>query len=348
MSGYCFLKSVGLPFKSKCGHNQQHINQLKPSTPYTIHLPVHKQGKPLVAEPDAPLLHLPLAFTKLSVQSTKYIQLAEQFIAGSDWYLLVWQWHCQKKAMVKIEMHQSLLQMILSLKNTINITIDKSNFSWPVNQYRIASMSKGMYTLDVEQGLTVMAILSPPSSLLEVTKHPAITKNQSPSNVFLSLPEAAITPHIRTILRKLKQIDPLKNQLTAKIFNSMIALLAAYDKTLRNYDTPTYVNYSQVTALKVKQFLLENLQEPGIGNMQHLCKKFFISEKTLRKAFTILTGKSVAQFLKQRRLDKALTLLKTSAAPIATIAYEVGYTEPNNFVRDFKIRYGYTPTAQRK
>jgi len=50
----------------------------------------------------------------------------------------------------------------------------------------------------------------------------------------------------------------------------------------------------------------------------------------------------------QRRLEKAKTLLKETRRTINDVAHSVGYSDPNNLIRNFKKQTGLTPTEFRK
>jgi len=55
------------------------------------------------------------------------------------------------------------------------------------------------------------------------------------------------------------------------------------------------------------------------------------------------TGKTFTDYLTQVRLDKSLTLLRTTKEPLASIAVRIGYSNANYFIKVFKEQFGCTP-----
>ena len=57
---------------------------------------------------------------------------------------------------------------------------------------------------------------------------------------------------------------------------------------------------------------------------------------------------SPSAFLKDIRLEKAVHLLETSYEQIKRIGIQVGMPNESHFTRDFRIKYGVTPTEYRR
>lgn len=73
-----------------------------------------------------------------------------------------------------------------------------------------------------------------------------------------------------------------------------------------------------------------------------------IAETTFRRLFKQQTGKTPMEFLCDVRLTTAARKLLVSNSQVSTIAYEVGFEDPNYFVRVFKKAFGMTPNQYRK
>ena len=52
-------------------------------------------------------------------------------------------------------------------------------------------------------------------------------------------------------------------------------------------------------------------------------------------------------YIKDLKLTTAARKLLVNNAPISDIAYGVGYKDPNYFIREFKVAFGYTPRQYR-
>jgi transcriptional regulator GlxA family with amidase domain len=66
------------------------------------------------------------------------------------------------------------------------------------------------------------------------------------------------------------------------------------------------------------------------------------------KLFRDEIGISPMKYLKEKRLDTAKHLLKTSFRQVKEVSFQIGYSNENKFAADFKIRFGQTPTEYRK
>jgi len=73
-----------------------------------------------------------------------------------------------------------------------------------------------------------------------------------------------------------------------------------------------------------------------------------LSPSRFRHLFKQETGTTPAQYLKDVRLAKAEKMLRTTFLSIKQILKQVGLTSNAHFVRDFRRKYGTTPTAYRR
>ena len=78
-----------------------------------------------------------------------------------------------------------------------------------------------------------------------------------------------------------------------------------------------------------------------------LAHEFGTNEYKLKKGFKELYGMTVFQFLKNERLRNAHVLVKSSTVPFKRIARQNGFKNATHFSREFKARYGYTPSDLR-
>lgn len=85
-------------------------------------------------------------------------------------------------------------------------------------------------------------------------------------------------------------------------------------------------------------------------NMLHvgvLCKEFNISRTRLYEATKQYIDGGIAAYIRKKRLSKAKELLKTTDLPIAEIAYSVGFSDYNYFLRVFKNQFMVSPKKVR-
>lgn len=98
---------------------------------------------------------------------------------------------------------------------------------------------------------------------------------------------------------------------------------------------------------KAERHIMDNLDMPlpSIKELAHFCNT---NEYKFKKGFKELFGMTAFQYQKHERLRKAHILIEHSNKTILTIARNVGFKKGNHFTREFKKRYGYTPSQLRK
>lgn len=75
-----------------------------------------------------------------------------------------------------------------------------------------------------------------------------------------------------------------------------------------------------------------------------LSKPVGYSKSQLYRKLILLTGKSPNTFIKEYRLNEALTLMSKNMGNISEIAYETGFTSPSYFSKCFQKKYGLSPS----
>ena len=73
-----------------------------------------------------------------------------------------------------------------------------------------------------------------------------------------------------------------------------------------------------------------------------------LSASRFRHLFKEETGATLGGYLRERRLERAEFLLRTTFLSIKEVMSEAGISSMSHFVQYFKQRYGVTPTAYRK
>ena len=73
-----------------------------------------------------------------------------------------------------------------------------------------------------------------------------------------------------------------------------------------------------------------------------------MSEYNLQRVFTFLTGISIAEYIRKRRLSRAFEELKTTDIKIIDLAIKYRYDSPISFSRAFKQLFNMTPSECRK
>ncbi len=82
--------------------------------------------------------------------------------------------------------------------------------------------------------------------------------------------------------------------------------------------------------------------------LNRLAEMFNISKTYLSNLFRRETGVTLTEYIHQVRMRKAITLINSSALPVAAIATACGYNDINYFTRIFKRTYGLSPKQYQK
>ena len=78
--------------------------------------------------------------------------------------------------------------------------------------------------------------------------------------------------------------------------------------------------------------------------ISQVCEMHYISSHYLSHQFKNLTGYSPKQYLTLVRLKHAASMLHDTVMPINEIAWECGFSDYNNFCKQFKNEYNCTPS----
>ena len=74
----------------------------------------------------------------------------------------------------------------------------------------------------------------------------------------------------------------------------------------------------------------------------------YISPAHLQRLFHITFGMTIAEYVRSRKMQKALELLYNTNRKVCDVAYDVGFEHESSFIRSFKREFGITPHEARK
>lgn len=94
------------------------------------------------------------------------------------------------------------------------------------------------------------------------------------------------------------------------------------------------------------EMLISNLKKRY--TIEELSSKFHINQTTLKAVFKTVFGQSVAAYMKEYRIKRAMEYLIQPDKTISEIAYEVGYESQSKFTQAFKSVTGVLPKDYRK
>ena len=92
----------------------------------------------------------------------------------------------------------------------------------------------------------------------------------------------------------------------------------------------------------VAQHLFEDL------SLDELAALAGMSTPSFKRKFKQNLGESPGQYIKNKRLEHAAELLKSTLDSVADIAYACGFSDPNYFSKVFRQQYEHSPLEYRK
>ena len=108
---------------------------------------------------------------------------------------------------------------------------------------------------------------------------------------------------------------------------------------------PVHQEISQQTE-EILRYIEEHLNEPI--TLKTLSEQFFFSSYYFHRVFKRAAGKSLAVYVRERRVSLACRLLSETNASAAEIGMQCGFQTPQSFTRTFKRMTGLTPSEYRK
>lgn len=93
---------------------------------------------------------------------------------------------------------------------------------------------------------------------------------------------------------------------------------------------------------KLTEIVIDNLTNEQFG-VSALAAEMGMSRSNLHRKVTLITNKSLSQFIREIRLNEAYTLLKNNGLTVAEAAYNVGFSNPSYFSSCFHEYFGYPP-----
>lgn len=141
----------------------------------------------------------------------------------------------------------------------------------------------------------------------------------------------------------------LAHRLSNTADDNQVLISSLVKKLCREDDAPasSRIKYLVPTEEQFVSDLLD-ITDQNLSNksysIESMCKDIGVSRPQLYRKITSLTGRAPNDFLRDLRMEKALTLLKQKAGNISQIALEVGYSNPSYFSKCFADKFGYTPS----
>lgn len=225
-------------------------------------------------------------------------------------------------------------------------------------QYELASASNGRIglekALEMVPDLIISDVMMPELDGYQLCKR--LKKDERTSHIPIILLTAKADEQA-----KIKGLEMGADAYLAKPFNKrelfvrLRKMLELRQKLQERYqllgyvlpNTNTHHKQEDEFIRKVNLLLESHLGEEDFGVLQ-LTHQLGLSRSQVFKKLKALTGKSIAQYIRQYRLHRAKQLLDSTELSISEVAFGVGFKDPAYFSRSFADLYGMAPSETRK
>lgn len=153
------------------------------------------------------------------------------------------------------------------------------------------------------------------------------------------------TEHMPKIQKQMDDLLDSEFNYGGFYFRALSTLYAIVSLFVRETDRPAAAVPSLVG--QAKEIILSSYRREDFS-VSEIHTKLHVSEPYLRRVFKKETGRTLQEFLINRRLSKAADLLRANDYSIRELCYLVGYTDDVYFVRQFKKKYGVPPKRYRR
>lgn len=98
--------------------------------------------------------------------------------------------------------------------------------------------------------------------------------------------------------------------------------------------------------IRALDFIYENLHQPI--TVEEVARHVGLSRSYFSTSFKREVGRSVSEYITDKRMEAAKNMLKYSSFSYAVIGATLAFSSQSHFIRVFKQQTGYTPAAYRK
>ncbi len=124
------------------------------------------------------------------------------------------------------------------------------------------------------------------------------------------------------------------------VASNMVRKLSAIEEKPKNSSTLKAIQSAEEEFLEQLFEITEEHLSAHAFNVEKLCREIGISRSQLYRKVTAITGQSPVTFIRDIRLNRALSLIKENKYNLSEIALEIGYNSPSYFSKCFRDKYG--------
>lgn len=168
--------------------------------------------------------------------------------------------------------------------------------------------------------------------------------NKDSNNLYVG----SSTLRIANYVRELRQIN-IYDVSSYLFFEGIVSIILSLkiqqfkkDKEVNCEDqNPNLSKQECIKIKKLSDYIRENPEEPFTVNS--LCAQSGLSPCKMQEGFKMMHGRTVADFIRNTRVEKAEELISNTDLNISEIVYAIGLTSRSYFAKIFKLKYNCLP-----
>ncbi len=182
--------------------------------------------------------------------------------------------------------------------------------------------------------------------------------NQRLHDVFVDTDEEHRFAHYGSLNLKIsdyiKKIDKLKGKgmvralkIEALVYEILSFHIQQHNKFQKGVPLPTSLSSTELKL--IRKLGNEIIKNPSFHyNLDELSLKSGLSQAKLQEGFKFLYTRTVTEYVRHIRLEKARELLNKADLNISQVVYSIGFTSRSYFSKIFKEKYDISPNEYRK
>lgn len=131
----------------------------------------------------------------------------------------------------------------------------------------------------------------------------------------------------------------------ADLLKLLVVTGRVFHSSLQSLPEMQLFNHHRDAMAETLRFIDENFDQPI--TIEEAARHALLSQSYFSYLFKMLTNRTFVEYLHERRIQKAMTLLKDSGDRVLDICYSCGFNNVNHFNRVFKSTVGLSPTQYR-
>ncbi len=296
--------------------------------------------------PDSALV---IPFAAMSYVTSDFGEVIFQSINGGDYWIEFLSISLLQDSYINLNIENTFFCIAIMLDGAIpDQMVGKGLLNLPAASYNMFCLPVGVHRINLLKGIYTILFIVPAFSDLSkmAAEHSGLqylismVEQKGKNGVMLESFEFPF--QIRGIIDEMKNCKQKGASLDLTLRSYMLKILSLYNDQLTAKLTG-HLYSSKEKAFKLRDYILLNLENPGLGGLHELSELFHITPKTLTRVFQSLFQKTVPEYIREERMRWAYYLLTHTYLSIQEISEKTGYSYQAHFTRDFKIRYGVSP-----